>query len=79
MDPKRTLERRFDYLDKDKDGFISREEYTLEITQCGLPLRLVEEFINTYEEDGDGRISRKEFISKMTKLDSIRRSMDLGT
>uniref|UniRef100_A0A5K4F4R6 16 kDa calcium-binding protein n=1 Tax=Schistosoma mansoni TaxID=6183 RepID=A0A5K4F4R6_SCHMA len=61
------LEREFDSVDKNSDGFLSRAEIIGCLERFGFDKRKAEEVIKLYDEDKDGKISKNEFMKATNK------------
>uniref|UniRef100_A0A1J3IY12 non-specific serine/threonine protein kinase n=1 Tax=Noccaea caerulescens TaxID=107243 RepID=A0A1J3IY12_NOCCA len=58
----------FKYFDKDRSGFITRDELKHSMTQYGMgDDATIDEVINDVDTDNDGRINYEEFVAMMTK------------
>ncbi|MEV6335624.1 EF-hand domain-containing protein [Nocardia vinacea] len=53
----------FEAMDRDSDGFISREEFFEHYENEGKDPRSIVELFDSIDRDGDGRIVRHEFLA----------------
>ncbi|CAH8580859.1 unnamed protein product [Schistosoma turkestanicum] len=63
------LRKRFNELDKDKDGFVTSKEFEEELINQGFPKCLASKFMLKFDLDKDGKITEQEFIQTLTCTD----------
>ncbi|VDP78837.1 unnamed protein product [Echinostoma caproni] len=66
------LEVRFNKIDRNKDGIITREEFAEELRENGLPIHLADSFVAKYDANGDGIVSKQEYLNAFSKFDVIK-------
>ncbi|CAH8677892.1 unnamed protein product [Schistosoma rodhaini] len=63
------LKKRFEELDKDKDGSVTMKEFKEELIDQGFPECLATKFMSKFDHDKDGRITLDEFIKTLLCTD----------
>ncbi|KAA0183520.1 hypothetical protein FBUS_01403 [Fasciolopsis buskii] len=62
---------RFNKIDRNHDGRITREEFVAELRDNGLPDHLADSFVALYDTDGNGCVSKQEYINAFSKFDVV--------
>ncbi|CAI2736374.1 unnamed protein product [Schistosoma spindalis] len=63
------LKKRFDELDKDKDGSVTLKEFKEELLIQGFPECLASKFMVKFDHDKDGKITLDEFVKTLLCTD----------
>ncbi|TPP67602.1 hypothetical protein FGIG_00250 [Fasciola gigantica] len=67
----RDLEVRFNKIDRNHDGQITRDEFIEELRENSLPIQLADSFVALYDANGDGCVSKQEYINAFSKFDLL--------